>query len=82
MRNSLCPRTFLVTTTADALDEFLGRSTRATGLPYQLSSPSTGEDEGEGETGKARLKSVMRWNMESAPDEIRQSRYSPTQRTQ
>jgi len=34
----------------------------ATGLPYQLSSPSTGEGQGKDEPGKAHLKSKMRWN--------------------
>jgi hypothetical protein len=42
MPSILCLRTFLTITTADALDAFPGRSIRATGLPYQVSSPSTG----------------------------------------
>jgi hypothetical protein len=68
MQNSLNPRTFLSTKIADALDPFPGGSIWATGLPYQVSSPSTGDlslldgdGQGEGERGKARLKSKMRW---------------------
>ena len=56
MQSSLSLRAVLSTIIADALAPFPGGSIRATGLPYQLSSPSTGEDEGEGETGKAPLK--------------------------
>jgi hypothetical protein len=52
----------LIITTANALDPFSGKSIRATELPYQVSSLSAGEDEGEGETGKAHLKSDIRWN--------------------
>jgi hypothetical protein len=59
MPNSLCPRTFLIITTADALDLFQGQSIRATGLPYQVSSLSAGEDAGESKPGKAHLKSKM-----------------------
>jgi len=68
MQNRLCSRAFLIITTADALDPFQGRSSRATGLPYQVSSLSAGEDEGEGETGKAHLKSKMGCNWD-IPDE-------------
>jgi hypothetical protein len=60
MQHTIRLRTFLLTTTVDALNLYPGRSIRATGLPYQDSSLSAGEDEGEGETGKARLKSNMR----------------------
>ena len=67
MQNSLCSRTFLIITTADALDLFQGQSIRATGLPYPVSSPSAGvlspldrDGQGEGERGKAHLKSKMR----------------------
>jgi len=63
MKNSLFPRTFLSTTIADALDPSRGGSIRATGLPYQVSSPSAGvlspldgDGYGEGERGKAHLK--------------------------
>jgi len=59
----------LSNTIADALDPFPGGSIRATGLPYQVSSPSAGDlslldgdGQGEGERGKAHLKLKMRWN--------------------
>lgn len=51
------------TTIADALDPFRGGLIWATGLPYQVSSPSAGvlspldgDGQGEGERGKAHLK--------------------------
>jgi len=59
----------LIIATANALDPFPGGSIRATGLPYPVSSPSArilsaldGDGQVEGERGKARLKSKMRWN--------------------
>jgi len=69
MPNSLCLKTFLSTTIADALDPFPGGSIWATGLPYPVSSssagvlsPLDGDGQGEGEPGKAHLKSKMRWD--------------------
>jgi len=57
----------LIIATADVLDPFPGGSIRATGLPYQVSSPSAGvlsaldgDGQGEGGCGKAHLKLKIR----------------------